>query len=130
MGLLDGELAEIIGSALVSAGLSKPAVLIKVTPGTRTPGAVTGGTHPTTVSYAAEGIEASLTSLRLSGALITGVTAAIRLLGSTIASGQVPVSGDRISIDGRTYTIAADEGGRLAVTRDPAAASYLCQCKA
>lgn len=124
MGLLDGSLAKTIGSAIDAAGLTKPATLIKVTPGARTPGALSAGTNPTTQSFTAKGIEQNLLSLQIAGTLITDVTAAIRLLGSTIQGGQVPVPGDRIKIGGKTYTIV-EEG----VSRDAASVSYLCQCK-
>jgi len=123
MGLLDGDLATLVADALVGADLTKPATLIKVTAGTRTPGALSAGTNPTTQSFTAQGIEQNLLGLQMSGTLIAGVTAAIRLFGATIAGGQVPVPGDRIAIGGKTYTIV-DKG----VSRDSAAASYLCQC--
>jgi len=123
MGLLDGDLAGFVADALVGAELTKPATLIKVTDGTRTPGALSAGTNPTQQSFNAQGIEQNLLGLQIRGTLITGVNAAIRLLGATIDGGQVPVPGDKIAIAGRTYTIV--EKG---VSRDPASASYLCQC--
>lgn len=124
MGLLDGPIARIVGGALVKAKVTKPATLTKITAGIRMPSAVTAGTTPTEQSYAAQGIEADLRQLQRDGTLIDGVDAAIRLIGSTIASGQVPAPSDRITIGGKTYTIVAD-----GVARDPASATYLCQCR-
>ncbi len=124
MGLLDGSLAKTIAGAISGAGLTKPATLIKVTAGTRTPGAISAGTNPTTASYSAKGIEQNILSLQLSGTLINGANAAIRLFGATIQGGQVPVPNDRIAIGGKTYMIVAE-----GVSRDAASVSYLCQCK-
>jgi len=124
MGLLDGDIANIVNDALGSAGMFKPAVLIKVTEGTSTPGQVSGSGNQTFASFAARGIEASLAQLKLEGTLITGVDAAIRLFGASIANGQVPAPGDRITIGGVTYTIVVE-----GVSRDAAAASYVCQCR-
>jgi hypothetical protein len=105
------------------------AVLTKSTPGVRTPGAVSGGTNPTTVSYTAQGLVINLTQLRLSGALIAGANAAVLLFGASISGGAVPAPGDRIAIGGGTYTIVGDSGGNQAVTSDPVAATYTCQCR-
>lgn len=125
MGLLDGDLAKTIASAVDGAGLTKPATLIKVTAGTRTPGAVSAGTNPTTASYSAKGIEQNIISLQLAGTLINGANAAIRLFGASIQGGQVPAPGNRITISGKTYTIVAE-----GVSRDAAGVCYVCQCKA
>lgn len=124
MGLLDGDLANIVADALDSAELMKPATLIKVTAGTRTAGAISGGTNPTRASYAAKGIEQNILSLQLAGTLVKGANAAIRLFGATIAGGQVPAPNDLIVIGGKTYTIV-EQG----VSRDAASVGYLCQCK-
>jgi hypothetical protein len=121
---LEGGIAKIVASALVKASMTKAAVLTKVTPGTRLPGAVTGGTNPTTQDFTARGIVQDHTALLAAGTLIAGVTRVIRMIGATIATGAVPEPGDRITIEGSTSVIV-DEG----VERDPASATYLCQCK-
>lgn len=107
----------------------KPCTLIKSTPGTRTPGAISAGTNPTTTSYAATGLTVSQTQLRQSGSLIAGVDTAILLFGASITGGAVPVPGDRIMMDSVTYTIAGDEGGNRAVESDPVQATFMCQCR-
>ena len=122
--LLDGPIAKQVASALGAAKLLKPATLIKVTAGVRTPGAVSAGVNSTRQGFAAKGIEQNILSLQLAGTLVNGANAAIRLFGATIAGGQIPVPGDQIVMAGRTYTIVAD-----GVSRDAASVSYLCQAK-
>lgn len=129
MGLLDGELATIIGSAVVDAELTMPAVLIKVSPGTRTPGAVSGGTNPTVLSYPVQGIPASTAPLFRAGTLIQDTNRVIRIIGVTLPPGVVPVPGDQITMEGKTSTIVNSDGGKNAVQRDAASCTYLCQCR-
>lgn len=124
--LLNGGIAKLVGTALVNAGMTKPATLTKVTPGVRQPGAIAAGTNPTERTFAARGLVADMRSFQASGTLLKDISRVVRLFGSTIADGAVPEPGDRISIEGTTSTIAG-EGG--AVSRDPAGASYVCQCR-
>jgi hypothetical protein len=128
-GLLDGFIANLVGSSLIGAGMSKSGVLIKITPGTRTPGAVSAGTNPTSKSYKVQAIPASVTTLRLSGSLIVGVDRVIKIFGSTLLPGVVPAAGDKITLDGVTSVIAGDSGGNRAVEVDAARAVYTCQCR-
>lgn len=107
----------------------KPCTLIKQTPGTRTPGAISAGTNPTTTSYAATGVTVSLTQLRQANTLISGVDTAIMLFGASIAGGAVPAPTDRIVFDGVTYTIVGDSGGNRAVEGDSVGATWVCQCR-
>lgn len=111
-----------------------PATLIKVTPGTRTPGQLTGGTNPTTTSYACRGFidmqgartrQDSLASRSQAGSGLTlGGTKVAVLIGDSIANGTVvPEPLDKIVLEGVTYIIP--EGGK--VDRDPAAATYTCE---
>lgn len=123
MALLD-DIAGIVGTAIVGAGMTRAAVLTKTTPGTRLPGAVTSGTNPTTQAFAAQGIVQDTTQMLAAGTLIAGVNRVIRLFASTIAGGAAPAPGDRITIEGSTSVIVA--GG---VSRDAASATYLCQCR-
>jgi hypothetical protein len=129
VGLLDGDIANIVAGALVGAGMFKEATLIKVAPGTRTPGAIASGTNPTTTSYGCQGIPASTTALRLSGTLISGVDRVIKIFGATLPAGITPQPGDRITMDGSTSTIVGDAGGQSAVAVDPAGACFTCQCR-
>ncbi len=128
MSLLD-DIRNQVGSGLIGAGLAKPAVLTKVTPGTRTPGALSAGTNPTTQTFPVQGIDVSTVAMAMAGTLITGVSKVIKLYGSTVPSGVTPGPGDKITMDGVTYTIAADDGGKQAVTSDAARAAWTCQCR-
>lgn len=124
MGLLDGDIAKIAASALVGAGMTKPVVLIKTTAGTRTPGAISSGTHPTTTSHPAKGLPVDTRVLMRDGTLIAGVDRVIRILGATLPAGITPAPGDAITLEGTTSRIVAE-----GVSRDPASATYLCQCR-
>ena len=96
------------------------ATLIAVTPGTRTVGQLTGGTNPTTTSYACKGFIDELDKTRLEATLVDIADALVQLVGDSI--GAVPAQGDRITILGTTYNI-------LSVMTDPAQAMYACICK-
>lgn len=111
-----------VASALTSAGLTLPATLIKVTPGDRVPGRVSGGTNPTTTSYAAQGLVDSYATALIDGTLIQENDRKILLLGASITSGAIPTNGDQITIEGGTYRV-------INVSRDPAAATYICQAR-
>jgi hypothetical protein len=128
MGLLD-DIATAVADGLVGADLFRPATLIKVTPGTRTPGAISGGTNPTTTSFAVQGLPGTTTTLRLNGTLISGVDRVVKLFGARLPPGVVPTSGDRIVMEGITATIVGDSGGNAAVMVDAARAVYVCQCR-
>lgn len=129
MGFLDGELAQIVGDALVDAGMSKALTLTRVTATARIPGSVTQGTDPTMVTHAAQGFVAQLESYLVKDTLIKNVTRVIKIYGSTINPVTVPQPGDRIAIEGVTSVIVDNDGGKLAVQRDPASAVYTCQCR-
>lgn len=115
------DIAQIVADSIASAGDVQDVTLIKVTPGTRTPGRLTGGTNPSETTHTARGFRDSLTTLR-PGTLVENASAVVYILGATIAGGQVPEPNDRITIGGLTFTIV--EGG---VSTDPADALYLCQ---
>ncbi len=98
--------------------------LTKSTPGTRTVGAVSAGTNPTTTSYACKGFEETKQAGQLPETLVVKHDLVISLLGASIASGAVPVPGDRITSLGVTYTIIPEGVGR-----DPVGALYVCTCR-
>ena len=128
MGLLD-DIAVAVADGLVGADLFRDATLIKVTPGTRTPGAISGGTNPTTASFPCQGVPGSTTTLRLNGTLIAGVDRVVKLFGARLPPGVVPAPGDRVTMEGITATIVGDAGGNSAVMVDAARAVYVCQCR-
>lgn len=97
------------------------AVLTKVTPGTRTPGAETSGTNPTTVDYPCRGFIDSQKQDPIKGTLSPDGTKKIILIGDSIASGAVPEIADRVTIESATYEV-------MHIDRDPAAATYTLTC--
>ncbi len=100
-----------------------PAILIKVTEGTRTTLAVTEGNKPTEVPHACRGFVDTQNLRNVSGTLVTGGQKVVVLLGDTINNGNtIPALGDKITIEGNTYLIP-DDG---TIARDPAAATYTC----
>jgi hypothetical protein len=98
----------------------KAAVLVKVTNGARTAGAVSGGLNPTEASYAARGFVDTYDARLVDGTTIRQEDRKVSLLGASIAGGQVPAQGDKVTIEGATYRV-------LAVARDPDGAVYTCQ---
>lgn len=129
MGFLDGDLAEIVGTALVDAGMSLPAILTKVTPVPRDPTHVTAATGEIATDIACEGFVPRLAPFFVANSLIKDANRVVKLYGSTIAGGAVPTPGDRITIDGSTGTIVNDDGGKQAISVDAARAIYTCQCR-
>lgn len=112
---ISGLIKEHVGSGLLDA------TLIKYTPGTRTPGDLTGGTNPTPVSYSCKGMISKQAVRNQDGTLVQDGTKEILLIGDTIDNGnQAPALGDDIVIEGTTYQIPEDG----AIDRDPAAATY------
>lgn len=97
--------------------------LIKATPGIRTPNAISAGTNPTTQSFAASGLITDYSAYSVANSLVKAGDRKVMLFGASIAGGAVPEPNDRITIDGTTYTIIGPVG------RDPAKATYICQCR-
>lgn len=99
------------------------ATLTKFTPGTRTPGQLTGGTNPTSASYSCRGFIDRQANKDLRGTLIDDGNVVIVLIGDTIDGGaSAPEGGDQVTIEGTTYTVGV-------VDRDPAAATYTFSAK-
>lgn len=76
----------------------KPCTLIKVTPGTRTGGSVSGGTNPTQVNYAATGFVEAYDSDDIDGSLIQADDRKISILGGSLPAGIVPTANDMVAI--------------------------------
>lgn len=95
------------------------ATLTKVSVGTRTPGSLTSGTNPTTTDHACKGFLDKLQRKHIENTLVEDADVLIGLVGDSIAGGQVPTPGDRITIRGTTYNI-------IVVDVDPADALYEC----
>jgi hypothetical protein len=117
------KIAKTVYKATKKAGLLSPMTLIKVTPGTRTPGAVSGGTHPTETSFTCDGIEEDYTAYQLANQLAKVGDKRIRIFGASLKTGTVPEPNDKVTSDGTTYRIIGPVG------RDAASACYVCQCR-
>jgi hypothetical protein len=117
---LTGGIAKAVYQGAKAAKLGLPATLIKVTAGTRTPNNVSGGTNPTTTSYACYGFVSDFAVTQIDGTLIAVNDRKIDLYGYSIASGTVaPTTGDEVTIAGGTYRIKH-------VDTDPAQAMWVC----
>ncbi len=111
-----------------------PLTLTKVTPGSRTAGAVSAGTNPTTTAYACNGRmgqhRSAYWQFWQNAQTSTGTTktkfVGFSILGARLPDGVRPTAGDRIAHNGVTYTIAAD-----GVTNpDGVGALYECMTRA
>lgn len=99
------------------------ATLIRVTPGTRTAGASTSGTNPSTASWSCRGFIDKQGKRRVAGGLEKSRIVWVVLIGDSIDGGStIPETDDRITIEGRSFQISGP------VDRDPAAAIYSCPC--
>lgn len=115
---ISGLIKEYVGTGVLDASL------IKFTSATRTVGQLTGGTNPTSTTYACKGFIDTQAKTDITGTLVADDGVTIVLIGDTINGGATDVdSGDQIAIEGRTYIVGV-------VDRDPAAATYTCQSKA
>ena len=101
-------------------GKLRPATLTRVCAGTPTPGNTAGGTNAETHTFAAEGFVKEYDE-RLAPELVKAGARQVKLIAGSIKgegySWVVPEQGDRVAIEGVTYTV-----GR--VTSDPAGATY------
>lgn len=114
------DIAGIVNKAM---GGGLPAItLVKVTPGQRVDGALTAGTNPTTNQFPARGFVDVYSDAVIDGTLITKADRKVVVLGASIAGGQIPTKGDQIIAEGRTLEV-------VDVKRDPAGATYECQCR-
>lgn len=128
MKLLSGNIRKLISSNLGTHLL--PATLTKKTAGTRTPGVVSGGVHPTSTTYSCRGLVSDYADNRIDGTTILQGDREVSLLGqSLVAAGVVVAVGD-------TVTIADYAGGPQKTYRvvgpakaDPDGAMFSVQCR-
>lgn len=97
--------------------------LIKRTPGTRAPGAISSGTNPIETSYKATGLVSDWKAYQIDGTLIRAGDRMVLLFGASIEGGAVPEPGDRVEIAGETLTIMQP------INRDPVGATYTCNAR-
>jgi hypothetical protein len=114
------QIAKQVWQGAKAAKLFVPATLIKVTPGSRTSGNVSGGTNPTEASYACAGFVSDYSAFEMAQQIIEVGDRKIAIYGASIASGATPDTNDKITIGGATYRIRR-------VQTDPAQAVYIVQ---
>jgi len=119
------DIAKIINDAIQGAGGLRPGTLTKVIPGTRTPGALTGGTNPTTTTHSCSCYVTLDTDIRRAGQVGTAKSPVgirkhpkVLILGASISPAATPEITDKITIDGTTYTLLEGIG------MDPSGATY------
>lgn len=110
-----------VGAGMKGAGMTKAATLIRSTPGTRTVGALTAGTNPTTTNVPCLGLVRNTTRDEIAGTLIEKNDRIVMLFGKSLGD-VVPTAKDRITIEGVSQVI-------IAVERDPAGAVFTCLCR-
>ncbi len=113
------DIKALIGQA--TAGQLVDGTLIRLTKGLRDPDNLTSGSLPEDEEFAFEGIVADYTDQQMASTTIQLGDRQVLIIAATI-SGTVPMTGDRITIEGSTYDV-------VNVKRDPAEATYECQVR-
>ena len=111
------DIAQVVADSIEGAGNLRPGTLVTTTPGTRTPGDLTGGTNPTATSHTFQGF-AEERAVRRSGALVAENMSVITVIGASVSPAVVPGVNDSVTIDGETYML------KELLTRDPASAVF------
>lgn len=111
------EIAKGMGAGLL------PVTLIKVVPGSRDNTSMTAGNSPSTRRYPCRGILEDYKASEFDGTEVVRGDQKVLILGGTLPLGIVPEPNDKITIEGRTRTVASIP------SRDPAGATYLCQVR-
>ena len=96
--------------------------LTHYTEGTRTTGALTAGTNPTSTTHTATGFEDDYADGQIDGTLVKQGDRIVTILGASLSPATVPEAGDEVSINGRAYRV-------IRVARDPLQATYECQAR-
>lgn len=117
--LLGVDIAKEIHKALSPRLL--PLFLIKLSPGTRGT-SLTAGIEPVEDSYAGRGFISDYLDRHINGTSVVTGDRKVNIIGNSLPARIIPISGDRVTIEGFTYNI-------VRVTRDPAAAMYTCQVR-
>lgn len=112
-----GLIADAMGDDLI------PGTLTKVTPGTRDPAALAGGTRPSSRSYQFSGIVEDYRDSQIDGTNIVRGDRRVLILAGTLQRGIRPEGSDKVKIEGVEYYIVG------VPARDPATATYSCQVR-
>lgn len=116
-------IAKIINDSIVQAGGLEEAILIKVSKGVRDTNNPTAALVGTKNSYSAQGVIINYTDKEIDNTLILRNDRKVILIAESIQSQKIPEMSDQITIEGVTYDIVGE------VQRDPAGATYTCQCR-
>lgn len=112
-------IAKAVKQGLVGAKASESVSLLRLTPGARTPGNLSGGTNPTTTSIPCQGFESNEKHDKIGGTTVDKTHKVFCIVGETLG-GTIPTSNDKFKIGGVTYEIVDLEG-------NPAIWTLLCQ---
>lgn len=112
------KIAAILNQALPAAGITEAVTFVKVTPGTRTSGAVSSGTNPTTTSYSCKGFVSTEKHEKIGGTLVEKTDKVVSILGASLAA--TPTSNDKVTIGGVTLRVIDLQGS-------PALWTLLCR---
>jgi hypothetical protein len=110
----------------------KSCTLIKVTPGIRTPGNLSGGTNAVETSYTASGFIENYSDFVVAqsaaaGSLIVATDRKIDILGSTLPAEIVPAKDDKISIADASGVVGTYRIVAPVTNPDGLGAVYVCQ---
>jgi len=97
----------IIGS--VMGGRVGSLTLVRVTPGTRTPGNLAAGTNPTTASYSVKGYVTDYAQGQINGTLVKVGDRVAVIYGSSLPAGVEPATADKIGDGAKTWTVVRVE---------------------
>lgn len=121
------DIAGIVGASM-GPGFPK-ATLTRVSPTDRSYTYLSDGTNPESVSYDCRAIiepQAKVSAGTFgefsAGDLLAEERTTVLVLAATLPAGVVPVGGDRITAEGKVYSV-------VSVDRDPAAATYSLTCR-
>lgn len=112
------KITRLVGSQLKKAGMTIPATLVVVTPGTRTAAQLTAGTNPTETSVTCRALVITWKRQLLGATLVQQGDRVVMLFGAFLGT-AVPKTGDKITCEGVTSRI-------IDIDRDPASATYSC----
>lgn len=117
---IQAEISKAIGPADLP-----PITLRKWTVGTRNPVDLNSGTNPISVDYVTRGIVSAYTTRDIAdtGTIQAGDKKVMMIAKPFADAGIVPDLGDEVIAEGVTLRIVAP------VVRDPATATYECQCR-
>jgi hypothetical protein len=97
--------------------------LVKLSTGARTPSSYTSGPVITRTNYTGKGFVEECADNRIDGTLIKQGDRRVMLIANTFTAGITPSINDEVIVGSETYKIVG------AVKRDPATATYSCQCR-